>query len=240
MKKDRIELRDETLEGENLTGLRLKQFTATQCSFRSCRFDGSTIEQACFGGGTKPSDYTDCSFDGARITAVAPGVARFIRCSFRDCLIQDLFGVAVEFIDCIFSGTIKKAVFWGSIPEEDRDQVGRRTNEFRGNDFSQARLVDVAFRGGIDLAKQKLPESAGYLYLPNAAAALKRVRENVTRWRDLDLRRRTLALVKALESDVDGGQAQLFLSLDSVSRNQRAAVEILHRELRQAAQAHTE
>jgi hypothetical protein len=234
---NRIELTGEILDGEDFTGLRLKQFTATQSSLRRCRFDASRIDQACFGGGAKPSEYTDCSFDGARIRAIAPGIARFVRCSFRDCLIQDFFGVTVEFIDCVFSGRIEKAVFHGSVPEEDRAQVGRTTNEFSGNDFREAELVDVAFRGGIDLTKQRLPEGAGYLYLADAADALDHVRQQVVGWRDLELRRKALAILTGLEFDVQGGQVQLFISLNSVSRNQREASELLFQELRQAARA---
>lgn len=239
MKTDRIELRGELLEGANFAGLKLKQFTATESSFRRCSFDAIRIEQACFGGGTKPSEYTDCSFDRARIRAIAPGVARFMRCSFRDCLIRDFFGMAVEFIDCVFSGRIEGAVFRGSVPEEDRALFGRVMNEFRGNDFREAELRDVAFRGGIDLTKQKLPEGEGYLYVPDAADVLQRVRRNVVGWRDLDSRRQVLAILEGLESDVEGGQAQLFLSLDSVPRSLREAGRLLDQELRRATQAGT-
>jgi len=154
-------------------------------------------------------------------------------------MIQDFFGVTVEFIDCAFSGRIEKAVFQGSVPEEDRPQFGRATNEFRGNDFGDAELVDVAFRGGIDLTEQKLPEGAGYLYLSDAADALGRARRSVVGWRDLDLRRKVLAILKGLEFDVDGGQSQLFLSLNSLPRSQREAAELLDQELRQAIQVST-
>lgn len=231
MKRDRIELKGANLDGEDFSGLKLEHFMATQSSLHRCRFDGSQIEQACFGGGTKPSEYTDCNFDRSRITAIAPGIAKFVRCSFRDCRIQNFFGVTVEFVDCIFSGRIKKAVFQGSVPDEDRAQVGRATNEFRGNDFREAELIDVSFRGGIDLTKQKLPEGAGYLFVPDAAGALEKVRRDVVGWCDLDLRRKVLAILKGFELDVESGQKQLFVSLKSVPRSQREAAERLYREL---------
>lgn len=49
----------------------------------------------------------------------------------------------------------------------------RPVNEFHGNDFSGAELIDVSFRG-IDLSRRRLPTGDGYLYLPDAEAATER------------------------------------------------------------------
>jgi len=234
MRKDRIDLNGVALEGENFSDLKLKQLTVAESVLSRCRFEGNTIEQACFGAGRKPSQYSDCSFDRSRITAIAPGIARFVRCSFKECVIRDFFAVTVEFVDCVFSGTIRKAVFQGTVPEEDRFEIKRSINEFRGNDFRDAELIDVAFRGGIDLTKQRLPEGAGYLYVPDAARTLERSRRSIIGWQDLERRRRVLALLKGLELDVEGGQAQLFLTLGSVPRSQREAADLLHQELRKS------
>ena len=54
-------------------------------------------------------------------------------------------------IDCIFSGTLHKVVFYGADPESGRH------NEFRGNDFRETLFDDVGFREGIDLTLQRFP-----------------------------------------------------------------------------------
>ena len=89
------------------------------------------MDQACFGGGTRTTEYVECRFDGSKITAVAPGMARFVRCSFKQCVIRSFFGTNVAFVDCVFSGRIEHAAFYGSAPERDRSISARSRNEFR-------------------------------------------------------------------------------------------------------------
>ena len=84
--------------------------------------------------------YEACSFDGSKIDCGAPGVARFVGCTFRDVHFVSFFGLSVSMIDCVFSGRLQKVAFYGANPES------RKRNEFRGNDFRDARLDDVAFR----------------------------------------------------------------------------------------------
>lgn len=90
---------------------------------------------------------------------------------------------------CTFSGRLRKAVFNGTVPHDTRAMLGREHNEFGGNDFAAMDLLDVAFRTGIDLSKQRLPSGPEYLYLPAAADAIQRARAEVLGWHDLDLRR---------------------------------------------------
>ena len=231
LRGDSLHLEDAVFDGEDFSGLRLTQFTATACVFRRCRFERCHLDQACFGGGTSPSEYINCTFDGSRITAIAPGVARFVGCSFRNCDIREFFGVAVEFVDCTFSGRIKRALFHGTVPAYEGAQIGRATNEFHGNDFSGAKLLDVAFRGGIDLEKQRLPEGRGYAYIRRGEEAVERARRKVIQWQDLELRRTALAILKVFESNIERGQEQLFVALESLPKDQREAAERLLPEL---------
>jgi len=143
------------LVGESFSDRRLMGFSSEACQFLSCKFERMHIESASFGGGRSESLYEDCSFDGSEIYG-SPGIARFERCTFRDVRIEGFFSLAGSFIDCVFSGDIRGSVFHGSLPDS---IYGPRDNEFRGNDFREARLVDVDFRGGIDMSKQQMPVS---------------------------------------------------------------------------------
>jgi hypothetical protein len=67
----------------------------------------------------------------------------------------------MELVDCVFINTLLKGVvFYGDCPKVAGITRVRKRNEFRGNDFSQARFADVDFRGNIDLAAQRLPTGA--------------------------------------------------------------------------------
>jgi hypothetical protein len=140
--------------------------------------------------------------------------------------------MSVEFVDCVFSGKIQKAVFYGSIAEHQRVALGRAKNEFRGNDFRECELVDVDFRSGIDLTNQKLPTGSSYVYIPQASETLTRARGAVMRWTDLELRRNALAIIQTFEMTVSGGQAQLFVDVSSAPRSLRPAMRQLEKVLR--------
>ena len=147
------------------------------------------------------TEYIDCSFDGARLKSVIAGFSRFVRCSFRDVDIKGLGDDYLELVDCVFTGKLRSTVFWGAPPQPNarlryeshlrflaregrseppgyRELALRESNEFHGNDFSGAELIGVSFRG-IDLAEQRLPTGAGYLYLPDAEAAINRAVEMI-------------------------------------------------------------
>jgi hypothetical protein len=110
----------------------------------------------CFGGGMEDTVYVNCSFDRSAIEAVAPGSARFVSCSFRNINIVEVFANRVEMIDCTISGLVRKAIFCGKVPKESASSLGRIRNRFEGNDFSDARLLEVEFME-IDLTLQKMP-----------------------------------------------------------------------------------
>lgn len=88
----------------------------------------------------------------------------------------------VELIDCTFSGQLRKAIFNGTVHEDDRLNAGQERNKFHGNDFSAMRLIAVDFRTGIDLTRQKLPSGPDYVYVPNAAEAVRQARAAVLGW----------------------------------------------------------
>lgn len=188
-------------------------FTSIGSKFQRCRFDNLRVEKtyAQFGSGREVSEYLDCSFDGARI-AMGFSVARFVRCSFRNVDLHDWRCHETEIVDCVFSGRLQRSYFNGTVlDEETRSHLARTRNEFHGNDFSAMEFIDVDFRTGIDLTKQRLPAGPEYLYIANAAEALQRARVEVVHWRDLELRRKAIFELELLEKRVAQGQDQLFL-----------------------------
>ncbi len=231
---DSLILRREEFEAADFSARSFRHFTIVESRFVRCRFDGATIRQACFGAGVSQSEYLECTFDGARIWAPAPGNARFVGCSFRSASISDFFGLATEFVDCVFTGAIRKAVFYASAPEGPQ-KFGRQRNEFHGNDFSGADLVDVAFRGGIDLREQRLPIGSQYIFIDDACRAIALAKSAGLVLSDLDLRRRVLAVLSILDRTVAGGQEQLLLRLDGLGNEYREAMAWLFSFVRTAA-----
>lgn len=237
--KERILVIEKRRErGADFSGSKLDSFLAVASRFDECRFEKMTIGDACFGGGVSDSEYYDCSFDGSKFSATAPGCARFVRCSFRNVLIREFFGDKVEFVDCIFSGKLLKGYFNGTISENVSGCSGRHVNRFCGNDFSEMELIDVGFRTGIDLACQRLPSGPNYLYLPEAEEAVKEARHQVIEWKNLELRREAMLVIQVIELGLEGRQKQLFLQTkDLMPKKSHEAAEKVFSLLRHLGEA---
>jgi hypothetical protein len=131
----------------------------------------------------------------------------------------------VELVDCTFSGVLQTAVFKGAVPPQDQKAVGRVRNEFRGNDFSACRLIDVGFRGGIDLDAQRLPTDPKYLYLRRADKAVSGAVKRVGEWTDSAKRSHVSGLMQALGMEVASGQKQLLLNPDTFTSVDRGVLD---------------
>jgi hypothetical protein len=218
----RLWFKAQVLESERITDRDVDDFGAISSTFYRCDFSRLRAENATFGAGTEPSTYVECSFDGARIVHSIVGRARFERCTFHDVHLGQFWAQNAEFIGCGFSGKIRTAIFAGRPIRED---VKRTHNEFSGNDFSGAYLHDVAFRAGIDLNSQTLPRGPGYLFCPDGRAAVGRASHRLTELSGATGEVAARALLQTLRADVDGGQEQLFLCLNSLCRNPSTAEE---------------
>ncbi len=180
---DRLVLHAVQLTGADFSGRRLDDISVangsrlTRCNFERVRIVGGGL-----GGGRRPSTYVECTFDGSRLRSVIPGRATFISCSFRNVHFSDILFLEAEFIECTFSGRLESIVF--SVDPVEKDvELGREKNSYRDNDFSGASMVDVAFRGGIDLDKQRLPVGSDYLLIKNSDSVISCALEHVRRWR---------------------------------------------------------
>jgi hypothetical protein len=228
---DRLVFEHSSVEGEDFSGQKLWDLSIVGSRFEACRFERMRVESASFGAGHEQSVYLECSFDGSRMSLPVGGNARFEHCSFRDVDFRDWFCFSVEMVDCTFSGKLRKAWFNGIPLEEDQHFLHRTRNEFRGNDFSHMELIEVAFRTGIDLTLQRLPQRSQYVYIPNAQKALSEVRRECVRWTDLELRRSALAVLEVFDDMLNAGQRQLFLNKNDLVRDEadRAVFDMLGR-----------
>jgi hypothetical protein len=166
-----VHIRDVAIRNVDFSKLRGSNWTSGGTTFENCRFDEFATEHATLGV-PPASVFRDCSFRNADLRTAQPGHARFERCDFGGSRIEDWFAFCAEFVDCVFPhAQIVGSKFSGKPLEcfglfEFRRR--RRRNEFRGNDFSQAELIDTLFVGGIDLDLQRLPEREPYFRLDGA------------------------------------------------------------------------
>jgi hypothetical protein len=133
----------------------------------------------------------------------------------------------VEFVGCSFSGQLRKAVFNGSVPLGKRDIAQRTKNQFEGNDFSRAKLLDVAFRTGIDLSQQRLPSGPDYIYLPHAQRMLQRARSIFNSMVNPEEKKHIRGALAAMERDAAAGQNQLLIRVNDYPRASRSSIEEL-------------
>jgi len=226
-----------TQHGTDYSGRKLRMFTSVGSRFENCTFNKATVLDFRFGAGMEQSEYINCSFDHARLD-VGGGFARFVECSFQNADIRNWICFAVEMIDCMFSGTLRQVIFNGTVPAEKRQFVGREHNEFRGNNFSALKLMDVTFRTGIDLTKQRLPSSPDYIYLSDPAPVLARSRQALVEdlTLDPDIRQSALGMVGRMQETVNKGQKQLFIRPENyyfhASGGSRAYLELVFSFLR--------
>lgn len=192
------------------------------------------VEHFSFGAGQATSSFRNCQFDGSIFSFVLPGYARLDSCTFGQATLQHLNADTLECIRCRFGGRIETAVFWGRIEDSnDRFLLNRDCNEFRDNDFSDADLIDVDFRGGIDLKRQILPQWGDYLYVPDAPTVVKYVKTLVTQWTSSARREHALKLLQVYEFTLGTGQEQLLLRLSADREYFPAVAEEIHAIMRE-------
>jgi hypothetical protein len=224
---DILDLRDSEYVGKDFSDRQIDKLTVVNCRFVDCSFENTVFRQASFGAGGKESTYVNCSFAGAKITATAPGNTYFESCDFSNVKIEEFLGLEAQFIDCTFSGVLKKCVFQRRIPDADQQLAGRELNEFRGNDFSAAKFHDVDFRAGIDLNEQKLPIDPRYVLIPDGESFLREIREVYLGEKDLKLREKVFTVLRILQYGVDEGQTQLFVTSRTFPKSLRPTAEML-------------
>jgi len=172
------------------------------CVFVRCDFRRATLDRRLLPlfKARQRNVFRECRFDGADLRGIDPGASRFERCTFDGADLTGWNAVTAEFVEDHFAGRVAHARFYGRPwgPNASDLDPHRTTNEFRGNDFRDAELIDVAFLMGIDVGKQRWPESEEYVRLDRIHQRLTRGRAEILRWKDLEERGEALEMVQAL------------------------------------------
>lgn len=177
-----------------------ERFAPNGCVFERCDFRGELFDerlQTLFAS-RRQSIFRECRFDGADLSGIRPGQARFERCSFARTNIDGWLSACAEFVECTFSGPIRNVTFhgkpWGHAAE--RIDPVRATNAFSGNDFTDAELMGVLFVNGIDVTAQRWPKDGGYVVLDRIHQRATRARAKILEWRDHEARNEALAMLQ--------------------------------------------
>lgn len=173
-------------EDVDFSDIRVDRYYVRASTFERCDFSRSVLKVGSFSV-PPPSVYRGCRFDRADLRQCNPGLARFEQCSFEGAKIDGWESWNAEFVDCRFAGRLRKVIFsagMGGDPEiyerapEHLKRFHKPRSEplaFRGNDFRNADLDEVEFRGGIDLDAQLLPDDPAYIRLDIRPETLARV-----------------------------------------------------------------
>ncbi|TWE10092.1 pentapeptide repeat-containing protein [Rudaeicoccus suwonensis] len=220
----KLRLRKKNFEHANFGERNYIVFNSAGCKFEYCSFDNTVISGAVFGSGGPDnvgrSTYRKCTFNNAKIDVSVTGFASFYQCSFEQSDISHLNARSADFVDCIFSGTIRHSIFAGAMDERYRTPGDRTINHIDGNDFSEATLVNVTFELGVDLNRQKLPLSEDYFYFPDAKGALERAAAALSKFPP-DAYPSARAFVKVRKSSLSRGQSQILVRLNDYPPRKR-------------------
>lgn len=174
----------------------------TACTFVSCDFRRATLDKKLLPlfRAKERNVFRACRFDGVDLRGVDPRASRFEACVFDGADMSGWSASTAEFVDCHFGGRTAHVRFYGRPwgPGAADLDLKRTVNEFRGNDFSEAELVDVTFVMGIDIGSQRWPQTKDYVRLDRIHQRLTRARSDILRWKDLERRSDALQMVQSL------------------------------------------
>lgn len=215
--------------GVDFSGMRLDSFVAEKTDFRGCDFRRVSFEAGGFAV-EKQSVYRSCRFDGADLRHIFLGQARFEDCTFDNAKIHDWAADAAEFVRCHFAGRITMSRFsgrpWGMWEDPGALDPPRTFNEFIGNDFRQAELLDCSFVRGIDVSSQMWPEGDEYIRLDHLHDRIDLARAQVLRWPDSPAREDALILLDVYSEAGYEDQPELFTHKWSLKLNREATARV--------------
>ncbi|NEC66604.1 pentapeptide repeat-containing protein [Streptomyces sp. SID9727] len=181
-----LALKDIDFTGSSIPGLQLERATVSNCVFDYANIDGmecrgTDFEQCSFTKASlrnaqlsTPSDkkysvFTRVSFSRTDLRGAGCQDASFDHVTFDKASLGAISFRGSNFIECTFSGTLQKVVFWNI------SMTGRKvpSNSMDGVDFTAATLRDVEFRG-IDLSRVTLPEGDPHVTVGNYGCTMEK------------------------------------------------------------------
>lgn len=174
-------------------------------------FRSIKIKRGSFGAGSAESHYERCVFVNCELSVSSVGRATFRNCRFESSKIKNWISLSAQFVGCVFESRLERVVFDAQPLPNVAADLGRERNRFEGNDFGGSIFRDVAFRGGVQLAKDLMPtEDGGYFLRDGEAAysrAVSRVREIDSSWAN-----DVLAFLEVRLQNCRRGQVQDYIS----------------------------
>lgn len=153
--KEELSFSNQKLTSMTYENLKIGSLSVENCEFINCTFRDIKADKACFGGGYKQSKYRSCLFENFDFRSTASGDALFENCTFKNIFAREFYCYQIEFINCSFSGKIKKGYFNKFLPYN-LETSNRTENRLIGNDFSEIIFDDFGFRGGGRFRKSKI------------------------------------------------------------------------------------
>ena len=199
-------------------GQHIAKVVAVGSTFDGCDFRGASVDSGVLGH-LPAVVYRNCNFAGAHLKRVSPLMARFEWCTFDHAALDDWSAVCAEFVSCHFAGRLVRVKFCGRpLGPCAKLLAGTRSiNEFTGNDFSRADLLDCRISGGIDLTKQTWPSSSEYVFVDNLQTRIHNARSLIEADWPLGLdRERALNLLDLYSKRDYSVQQELILRRDDV------------------------
>ncbi len=195
-------LRRITISDVDLARSKFDRIAPSGCTFIRCDFRKATIDRRLrpLFRARHQNVFRECRFDGADMRPVDPGASRFESCVFDDADLRGWNAALAEFVDCHFAGRVEQVRFYATAWGHGADDLipARTVNAFRGNDFRDAELVDVALLMGIRLEDQRWPQGEQYVRLDRIHQRLTRGQAAISRWKDLETRSEALAMTQEL------------------------------------------
>jgi uncharacterized protein YjbI with pentapeptide repeats len=191
-----------TVSDVDLSRSKFDRLVPSGCTFVRCDFRTTTLDRRLspLFKAREQNVFRECRFDGADLKAIDPGASRFEACVFDGADLRGWNATMAEFVDCHFSGRLERVRFhgrpWGAGTDDLVPQ--RSVNAFCGNDFRDAEMIDVAFVMGIDIDKQRWPQSREYVRLDRVHQRLTRGHQEILRWKDLESRSEAMAMMREL------------------------------------------
>jgi len=121
-------------------------------------------------------------------------------------------------LNATFAGKVVSAKFFGR-PEgltEFPQHLKRQSNEFRGNDFREADLIDTSFIHGINVDEQQWPPGDAYIKLDRVHERIQKARASVSRWQDSKAREEAWAMLEIYDRETEH-QDGVFARRDDVT-----------------------
>jgi hypothetical protein len=214
-----VDFENVTVERVDFSRLKINAFTSSGSRFVDCDFSRTRFELAGGFSYDPPSTFVGCRFERSDLRAMfLLNSTRFERCAFVNARIVGWKSYCAEFVDCTFEGKIVRSRFCGrpSGPYSCARTAGRERNEFRGNDFSRAELIDTEFTYGIDIDAQRWPDHPVYVRFERWMERVHRARAVIARWPDDRERERALEILDILHGLGMEEQAVAFMRRDTL------------------------